>query len=62
MSGGINSELVALRVGVGYPSVSVAHGDNEIDQPRLSVVQWIIRASSIKIPVWSRQKIGVLAI
>ena len=32
---------------------------NEINQPRLPVVKWILRASSIKIPVWSRQEIGV---
>lgn len=32
---------------------------NEINQPRLPVVKWIIRASSIKIPVWSRQEIGI---
>jgi len=32
---------------------------NEINQPRLPVVKWIIRASSIKIPVWSIQEIGI---
>ncbi len=32
---------------------------NEINQPRLPKVKWIVRASSMTIPVWSRQEIGI---